>query len=1026
MNFNFRMLFWGTRKDSFKKKNIVLLLCFSLYTICMQAQAQTITGKVIDTKSEPLIGVSVSVQGTSNGTITDFDGLYSIAVQPGQQLTFSYIGMKTQTITVDSSNIINVTLEDDAQVLSDVVVIGYGSAKSKDLTSQISTIRAEEVSKHLTSSPMQSLQGKVSGMQILNTGQPGSSPKVRIRGIGNFSDANPLYVVDGMFFENIDFLSNDDIENISVLKDASSSAIYGVRAANGVVIITTKKGMPDKPVQITYDGYVGLQKASNVMKMANSREYTDMMKNSGNAAFYDRVQQTMNAYGSADGYPVVDTDWYGELLKTAVMHSHAINISGGSKNINYVVGANYLYQDGIMDVADNGYQRINARAKVDINLLSNLKAGVSFILSSSQKDIAPVSAFFRAYIAPPTLPVYDENNEKASPIKFSSPAQFNYAEYYANPVATAYYNSDKSEKGIQITPSYYAELSLLDNKLTLKSTLSQDLYLLRYQEYKPQYTVSDNQKEAYSELTKKDRFESNYVLDNIITYRDQIDKHSFTLMAGNSIRQERVELQQIKGKDIPAIEEAWYFQNGTPNEYTIKDKWDADQLPRKYRGTSFFGRVMYDYDGRYLISATFRADGSSKYQDKWGYFPSIGLGWVISDEAFMKNQRIVDFAKVRANWGRLGNDRGRANYGVATLNQGSGTSGIFGGSMVPGYTSINYYTDLKWEVVEEYDLGFDISTLNNRLRLEFDYYNRKTKDAIFQKQLPFGAGNLLTNNGTIENKGIEVSVNWADKISNDFLYNVGINFSTLKNKVTKLDGYNVINTGDVEFRTVRMIGETVDSFYGFDVLGVYQNEQEIAADPVAVKNGLEPGDFKYRDVDGDGDITANDRVILGAYVPKFLLGGNLGFQYKNLDFNLSFAGQFGHKIANRKRWVRRWQNEVNFDKDIVKNVWTGPGSTNKYPSAKGLMKTWNIANFNSAMVESASNFSIQNIQIGYTLSNPFKLADKTTSLRISLTAERPFNFFGYNGFTTELGAVGIDEEVYPLSSVYSLGLKLNF
>lgn len=351
----------------------------------MQAQAQTITGKVIDTKSEPLIGVSVSVQGTSNGTITDFDGLYSIAVQPGQQLTFSYIGMKTQTITVDSSNIINVTLEDDAQVLSDVVVIGYGSAKSKDLTSQISTIRAEEVSKHLTSSPMQSLQGKVSGMQILNTGQPGSSPKVRIRGIGNFSDANPLYVVDGMFFENIDFLSNDDIENISVLKDASSSAIYGVRAANGVVIITTKKGMPDKPVQITYDGYVGLQKASNVMKMANSREYTDMMKNSGNAAFYDRVQQTMNAYGSADGYPVVDTDWYGELLKTAVMHSHAINISGGSKNINYVVGANYLYQDGIMDVADNGYQRINARAKVDINLLSNLKAGVSFILSEFPK-----------------------------------------------------------------------------------------------------------------------------------------------------------------------------------------------------------------------------------------------------------------------------------------------------------------------------------------------------------------------------------------------------------------------------------------------------------------------------------------------------------------------------------------------------------------------------------------------------------------------------------------------------------------
>lgn len=1026
MNLNLKMLFLNRRRDAFIGRNLAVLVFILLSIISLKAQTEVITGKVTDNQKEPLVGVSVVIQGTTNGTITDINGIYSISAQSGQNLAFNYLGMKTQIVPIGTSKTINVVLEDDSQVLTETVVIGYGSAKMKDLTSPITSIQSDDINKHLTSSPMQSLQGKVSGLQIVNTGQPGSTPTVRIRGIGNFSDANPLYVVDGMFFDNIDFLSNNDIDNVSILKDASSSAIYGVRAANGVVIITTKKGVVNRPPQITYDGYVGFQKASNVMKMANSREYADMFRASGNATYIDRIDRSMQMYGESGGYPAASTDWYDELLKTAIMHSHSINVVGGSSNVNYVVGANYLYQDGIMDIAENGYQRINTRAKVDINVLRNLKAGASFVLSNSRKDIAPVTAFFRAYASPPTMPVYDENNEKASPVKFSSPSQLGYAEFFANPVATAYYNSDKSEKGIRITPSYYAELSLLDTRLTIKSTFSQDLSLLRYQEYIPEYSVGSNEKKEISELIKKDRFDNNYILDNIVTFRDLFDKHKLTLMAGNSIRQEHAELQQIKGKDIPVHEEAWYFGNGTPNDYAVTDKWADDQLPLKNRGTSFFGRVMYDYDGRYLVSATFRADGSSKFQDKWGYFPSIGLGWVISDESFMKDQNVFDFLKLRANWGRLGNDRNRANYGVATLTQSSGTSGIFGGSLVPGFTSLNYYTNLKWETVEEYDLGIDISTLNNRMRIEFDYYNRKTKDAIFMKELPFGAGKLLTNNGTIENQGLELGVNWTDKISKDISYNIGVNMSTLKNKVTKLDGYQSVNTGEEEFRTIRMIGETVDSFYGFEVIGVYQTQAEVDADPIAVKNGLKPGDLKYNDVDGDDEITSKDRVILGAYVPKFLLGGNIGIQYKEFDFNISFAGQFGHKIANRKRWTRRWHQEVNFDKNLVENAWNGPGTSDKYPSAAGLINTWNINNFNSTMVESASNFSIQNIQLGYTLLNPFRLGEKSSILRISLTAERPFNFFSYNGFTTELGAIGIDNETYPLASVYSLGLKLTF
>ncbi|MCC8152797.1 MAG: SusC/RagA family TonB-linked outer membrane protein, partial [Tannerellaceae bacterium] len=513
-------------------------------------------------------------------------------------------------------------------------------------------------------------------------------------------------------------------------------------------------------------------------------------------------------------------------------------------------------------------------------------------------------------------------------------------------------------------------------------------------------------------------FFNNYLIDNIITYRDAIGKNNFTLMGGSSVRKERWEKLYGTANDVPeGNEEYWYLMQGA------NDSRRAEDDGSEYRGASWFGRLMYDYDGRYLLSATFRADGSSKYQEKWGYFPSIGLGWNITREAFMKNQRVFDCLKIRGSWGKLGNDKIVANDGFASVTQDLSTTGIFNDTQVLGIRNLGYFTNLKWEVVTESNIGFDFTVLNNRLSGEFEYYKRKTTNAVYDFPLPFGAGTLKTNNGEIENSGIELNLNWSDRIGNDFTYNVGFNLSTLKNKVTYLNGLDYINTGSAEFRTVRMLGEAVDSYYGYEVIGVYQTQAQVDADPIAVKNGLQPGDFIYRDVNGDGDITDEDRVILGSPLPKLAIGGNIGFTYKNFDFNLVYQGQFGNKIANQKRGVRRWQGAVNFDEDLYNNRWTGAGSTNKYPSAAGLVNPWNIAKFNSFTVENGSSFTIQNIQVGYTFHDIIPNAGKKTMLRLSLTAERPFSFFSYNGFTTDIPS-GFDITTYPLASTYSFGVKL--
>ena len=1010
------------------KAKLMLCLCLLLAATTMFAQNLTVTGVVTEKATGyPAIGVSVLVKGTTNGTITSMDGDYTLNDVPkNATLVYSYVGMSTKEVPVNGQSVVNVLMEEDTQNLDEVVVIGYGTSKAKDLTAPIAVIKADEITKHATSSPMGALQGKVAGVQITNNGQPGSGPSVRIRGIGSMNDnSQPLYVVDGMFFDNIDFLNNSDIQDLSILKDASAASIYGVRAANGVVLVTTKKGALNRPATVTYDGYVGFQKATNVLKMASADQYRTMVKEIGDADMQAKVDKGLKYWGNAN------TNWYDEILHTALTHNHSLDVSGGTEKASYSVGASYLYQDGILN-ADNYYSRFNLRTKADYKAFDWLKVGANIVLSNSTQKLPNGAVWLSAFRTPSILPVYDEENKLgAYPVNYASPARIDLSEFFANPLATADYYDSKN-KTLRVMPSFYAQFDFLpENKLFFKTAYSQDINIVQARTYTPEYLVGGTQVNSTSKLKKQDDTYHSWIWDNTLTYSDTFGDHGLTVMLGNSVREENWRQLWGEATGVPGgHDEYYYLDQGNADGRTTGDNGTT------YRGVSWFGRVSYDYKGKYLLSATMRADGSSKYQEKWGYFPSVGAAWNLSEEDFMKDQKWVDYMKIRASWGKLGNDKIKASDGFASITQDMTTSGIFAGSAVPGYTNLVYFSWLGWEVVNETNVGLDFRTLNSRLSLEADWYYRLTQNAVINAPLPMGAGDLLGNQGEILNTGVELSLNWSDKIGKDFSYFIGANLTTLHNEVKDLNGLSYLYGGSAEFRTISKVGGELNAYYGHEIAGVYQNDAEIAADPIAVANGLKPGDFKYVDQNKDGNIDDKDRVTLGSYVPNFTYGINLGFSYKNFDFSMVMQGVTGNEIVNRKRGDRRWHSELNYDADQVENRWTGEGSTNSYPSAAGSINPWNIAKFNSFYVEDGSYFRIQNVQVAYTFPKKDFGKFKMPSVRLSLTADRPLTIFKANSFSPELSSVknddgtmpsssyGFDEQVYPLSSSYTLGLRI--
>jgi TonB-linked SusC/RagA family outer membrane protein len=996
---------------------MLLVSCTSLFS------QQIVKGKVSDEENLPLPGVSILIKGTNQGTISNLDGNYTITVSPTDILVFSMVGMASQEKLVGSETIIDVQLTSQMKSLNEVVIIGFGSAKVRDLTAPIQTVKSEDISNQITSNPAQALQGKIAGMVVTNNGEPGSEPQIRIRGLSTAlaAGSGPLYVVDGTIVKNINFLSNNDIESITVLKDASAGAIYGVQAANGVLLITTKKGKKGAP-EFTFSTYVGVQHPTNILKMANKDQYIELLN------------QRTGLTGAGNTYDpknfTESTQWYNQLTRNPIINNYEMSVSGGTDKSSYTYGISYFNQDGLINTGNsnnnNNFNRLNFRAKNDYTFDKNLSAGYNVIFSKTNNNPGYNYAFFQAYVTPPAYAPHTADG------KWSDPTALGFSGSFANPLASVYYYNDKQEE-YTIVPSTYINIKFLKN-FSFKSNLSSDINYKMERNYIPLFYVSGLQNNTVTSLTKTNTFRRNIMWDNTLEFNKAIGKHEFKLMAGSSLQDYFDNFLKGSGYNIPDVSDATlYITTGDGiGRY-------ADDGGNRYKVLSYFSRLNYTFNSKYLLVATIRADGSSKYNNHWGYFPSIGAGWVVSEESFLKNQTWVDFLKLRASWGELGNNNVTANSSVIVGKPSPETTGIFGGNNpIPGLTFQTVYNNyMKWETLEEYDGGFELYTLKNRLSLELDYYRRITHNAVFPAPIAgiSGTETLLGNNGKIQNQGIEVNLGWADKSADGkFRYSINGNFATIANKVLEINNlagtvYGTTLNGDFISKTVK--GEPIGSFYGYKVIGVFQSNAEI--DNYISKNGVVlqpdaiPGDLKFANINGDDKIDNEDRALLGSPIPKITYGINGSVGFENWDFSVAIQGVSGNKIFNFKRANRNPFPDANFDYDFYKNHWNGQGTSNSYPSA--VLTRKNIAP-NSFYVESGSYIRIRSMQLGYSLPKEMLSKWGIKQLRLYLTAQNPLTLFSYNGYTPEVGgdpiSAGIDNQTYPLSAIYTAGINLTF
>jgi TonB-dependent starch-binding outer membrane protein SusC len=1019
------------------KKLLFTFLFFSLLGGVAWGQARQISGKVTakEDGNGGVPGVNIVVQGTTKGTTTDANGNYALQLEPSETtLVFTFVGYLSVTQQVGARTTIDVTLESDLTTLEEVVVVGYGTQREKDRTSAIVTLKSEDIMKTQSGQAMQSLQGKVPGLQVVSSGAPGDSPTIRIRGIGSYpnngdsglNNESPLYVVDGMFFDNIDFLNPADIASISVLKDASSSAIYGVRASNGVIIVTTKSGSHNQRAQISYEGYTGTQVAQNVLKMANAEEFTNMANESGSVPSANYVLNSMQRYGRSrvnPNVPEANTDWYKQILQPAAIQNHNLSVSGGDKRAKYSIGVNYFSQEGILKMK-NDYERFNLRTKIDYTVNDWLTIGGNVVVSNATKYIQDESAWSQAYYAVPIMPVYDELNQAATPIKLANAQNIGYRDGQ-NPFASLDF-SNNVQKIRKILANFYIKADIIPNKLSFQTTYNSGFTFLDERRVGLPFFIGDSFNRKKGTVNKKTESFVNQIWDNVLTYNQNFGNHNLVAMGGASFRDESYSTLRVGGIGLVDVREQNWYVAKTELISSDRDNVVGDDGRRQY-GLSYFGRVAYDFHQKYLLYATMRADGTSKYQEKWGYFPAVGAGWVISEESFLKGNPIVDFLKLRAGWGRLGNDKIQASSGA---NTSSLVTTSINGVLTGGTINTNTFNHLQWELVEETNFGITAKLFKNRLSIDADYFVRDTKKAAILIKAPVTGEEYLRNAGGIRNKGLELALNWSDNLPNGLTYRIGANMTTLKNEVTDLYTQPYINGGTAEFLQRSIVGSPLLAFYGYEVAGVYQNNEQVLKDPTAVfENAIAPGriipgDFKYKDQNGDGKIDGDDRVVLGTYLPSVTYGANLGVSYKNFDFSANIVGQMGNKILNRKRGQVIFTADANVDADLAVNRWHGEGTSDKYPSSAGLRKSWNqkMSNF---FVEDGSFFRIQNVQLAYNIKNKKVLGVSMPESRISITAERPLTVFNYNGFNPEV-ANGFDTQTYPIPAVYTIGLNVKF
>lgn len=1000
-------------------KKIILFLLSIVFPI--MSYAQDITGKVIDDKGIPLIGVNIRALKTNTAVSSDLDGNYTIKATTGDQLEFTMIGMATQVVKVNG-NTINVTMKGDSTVLSDVVVIGYGTAKKRDLTGSIVKVSGKEIADKPNSNPINSLQGKVAGLSVVNSGTPGAEPDIRIRGTASLFQTKPLYVVDGIFNDNISFVNPADIESIEVLKDPSSLAVFGARGANGVLIVTTKKGKIGKTT-VNYNTSLGVKNITNKPDMTNASQFKSL---------YDqqRINQGVSAYPYYNLY-TSDTDWIDEITNdSATIYFHNLSISNATEKNKFYLGFGYVNEEGV--IKNELYKKFTFNLNDELTINDRIKVGVGF--NGSDERLPRLGNYISAINATPIVAPFNSEFGLYNQL----PVGLGDAQL-GNPLLEV-----EGKKGTQLNRNTrfvgnaFAEFRIID-KLKLRAAYLADLGFSNGRGYLPVfdvYVAETNSTNLYggNALTSVNQFKNDsqkLQQELLLTYDKSFGKHNFSALLGytryeetfsgmsGTVKQYAPSINDL-GVDTNAIpnDPRWWYLNVYPygdptTRLANSDQWDRATV-------SYLGRVLYNYDGKYMLNGSYRRDGSSEVR-KWQNFWSVGAAWEVTKEAFMDNQKVFDFLKVKTSFGQLGNQFTSVHYPTYP-NYTTGSSAVFGEELVPAYVlAYRNNPNLKWETVTSKEFGFEMATLNNRLTFEANYYDKTTEDLLTFVQL--GSERFYVNAGEISNKGFEFAASWKDDINKDWNYSISGNITTIKNKVNAVytDGFEVFD-GPARLSA----GSPIGSFYGYQVEGVYQTYADILNSPISTLGSYDVGDLKYKDVNGDGIVNTEDRTTIGNPTPDLTYGVSANVNYKNFNLSLDLQGVYGNEV-----W-RDWGNgstftQFNYRADRL-NAWSGPGTSNWEPRLNDATG-YNKVN-SSYMIEDGSYLRLRNIQLGYNFNADLLDKLKVDSLRLYISAQNIVTWSNNSGFSPEAGGsptkFGVDTGGYPVPAITSLGLNVTF
>ncbi|MGX5690109.1 SusC/RagA family TonB-linked outer membrane protein [Arcticibacter tournemirensis] len=1028
----------------------VFVLVLFLFLGNVYAQNIAVRGKVTDAANgEALIGVSIKVKGTTQGTSTDVSGGFTINAPANGVLVLSYVGYGTKEVPISNQTSIAITLKSSASDLDEVVVIGYGTRKKADLTGAIGSVSSADIVRQPALNAAQSIQGKVSGINIISNEAPGSAPTVIIRGLGTaLGGRDPLYIVDGFPVDNINSINSADIVSIDILKDASSASIYGIRAANGVVMVTTKKGKSGK-TEVSFDSYYGVKDILNSVKMANASQYTEYVNE--NLAAVNRTWRIADNQAN-------NTDWYDELTQLGQVSNNVLSISGGGETVDYFLSYNYFDEKGILD--DFKYNRHTIRNNNQYKLFNNrLKLTQNMNVSFTNEKPKPIGAFNDAYRQSPLVPVWYANGRSGRPFINQSTGVVTYEaaagqtigslNSIGNPVYTVK-SYNQYNKTLTLQGGLNAELEIT-KYLKFNSRFGATKYYSNersFNDIKDQWLNADPMRTAtqfesnkaaspnavlYADnsLSVKDVETFRWIWENFVTFQKTFDKHNVEATVGLSREKTNVgNSMTAQGYDVPSLEQYWSVDLASL-KYT-KTVNHLNYTPVAL--ASYFGRVQYNYDSRYYLTATIRRDGTSTFKtgnNYWSNFPSFGLGWTLSNEEFMKDLKYLTFLKLRGSWGKLGNQNVPLNVSQTLTGTGSTSYNyVFGPNqeLVNGAAFGSPALPLDWEVTREWGLGLDYSIMN-KLNGSFDYYNKTNTNTILSITPTLNSEfsqNFYDHGAKVSNKGIEASLNWQDNLSKDLSYQIGVNYAHNTNKVTDVKpAYDRATGGSLangQITKQLREGQPIYAWWMYEADGIWQNQQEINNN--AHYGSPLPGHIRYKDQNEDGVIDDRDKIYLGSYIPKSTYGIRLSMNYKKFDFNIDGYGVGGNKVYNGLKGTRIDGGE-NITYDTYAERWKGEGTTNSHPGAA------RDSYASSYYLESGSYFRINNITLGYTLNNAFTLDG--SRLRVYVTAQNPFMFTNYSGFSPEIsndgspnGTSGIELAAYPTTRNFLFGVNFHF